>query len=147
MDRGLSNARFRRYNSNKTPGQRVHMPFGVPEQLHTDQGRNFKSALIKQICQFLGIQKTRTTPYHPQSDGMVERFNHTPLSMLSIAAEESKDWNRKIPTTMFAYRSSVNESTGESPFCLIFGLKAQLPVDVMYNLARNNEGPKAPSKD
>ena len=121
--------------------------FGVPEQLLTDQGRNFESTLIKQICQLLGIRKTRTTPYHPQSDGMVERFNRTLLSMLSVAVEESEgDWDLKIPTIMFAYRSSVHESTGESPFCLMFGCEAPLPVDVMYKLARNNESPKSPAK-
>ena len=80
--------------------------FGVPEQLHTDQGRNFESTLIKQICQLLGIRKTRTTPYHPQSDGMVERFNRTLLSLLSIATEEcEEDWDLKLPTIMMAYRS------------------------------------------
>ena len=122
--------------------------FGVPEQLHTDQGRNFEYTLIKQICQLLGIRKTCTTPYHPQSDGMVERFNRTLLSMLSIAVEESEgDWHLKIPTIMFAYRSSVHESTGESSFCLMFGREAPLPVDVMYNLARNNENPKSPAKN
>ena len=108
--------------------------FGVPEQLLTDQGRNFESTLIEQICQLLGIRKMRTTPYHPQSDGMVERFNRTLLSMLSVAVEESEgDWDLKIPTIMFAYRSSVHESTGESPFCLMFGREAPLPVDVMYS--------------
>ena len=63
---------------------------------------------------------------------MVERFNRTLLSMLSIAVEGSEgDWDLKIPTIMFAYRSSVHESTGESPFCLMFGREAPLPVDVM----------------
>jgi hypothetical protein len=57
---------------------------GVPTTIHTDQGKNFDSALIKEICELLGIKKTRTTPYHPQSDGLVERFNRTLVGMLSI---------------------------------------------------------------
>ena len=53
--------------------------YRVPEILHTDQSGNFESILIKELCQILGITKTRTTPYHPQSDGMIERFNRTLL--------------------------------------------------------------------
>ena len=54
--------------------------FGVPEQLHSDQGRNFESKVIKNVCDLLQIRKTRTSPYHPQSDGLVERFNRTLLN-------------------------------------------------------------------
>ena len=57
--------------------------FGVPDILHTDQGRNFESLLMKETCQLLGVQKTRTSPYHPQSDGLIERFNRTLFNMLS----------------------------------------------------------------
>ena len=64
--------------------------FGLPDTLHTDQGRNFESSLIKEICSLLGIHKTRTTPYHPQSDGLVERFNRTLLNMLSLATSEDQ---------------------------------------------------------
>ena len=67
--------------------------YGVPEILHTDQGRNFESSLIKELCRTLGINKTRTLPYHPQSDGMVERFNRTLLNMLSITTDENvQNW-------------------------------------------------------
>ena len=54
--------------------------FGVPDSVHTDQGRNFKFTLIQEICWLLGIKKTCTTPYHPQSDGLTERFNRTLLT-------------------------------------------------------------------
>ena len=68
--------------------------FGVPEVLHTDQGKNFESTLIGEMCHLLGIKKTRTSPYHPQSDGLVERFNRTLLAMLSIAAAEcEEEWD------------------------------------------------------
>ena len=81
--------------------------FGVPDVLHTDQGRNFESALLKEVCQLLGVVKTRTTPYHPQSDGLVERFNSTLLNLLSMAVSENeRDWDLHIPMVMMAYRTT-----------------------------------------
>jgi hypothetical protein len=114
--------------------------FGVPEYLHTDQGRNFEASLIKEMCRLLSIQKTRTTPYHPQSDGLIERFNRTLLSMLSIAAREDKhNWDLMLPVLLLAYRTSVHETTGETPSLLMLGREARLPVDIMYNLTPNKK--------
>ena len=62
----------------------VFLRFSVPEQLHTDQGRQFESQLLHEVCKLLNIHKTRTTPYHPQSDGLVERLNRTLLSMFLL---------------------------------------------------------------
>eukprot|EP00731_Ephydatia_muelleri_P005783 Em0003g31a len=68
--------------------------FGAPDALHTDQGRNFESVLLKEVCQLLGVCKTRTTPYHPQPDGFVERFNRTLLNLLSIALRsDERNWD------------------------------------------------------
>ena len=106
---------------------------GTPEYLHTDQGRNFESRLVQELCRLLGITKTRTTPYHPHSDGMIERFNRTLLNMLSISAQDKeKDWDLHLPSVMLAYRTSVHETTGETPFQLMFGREVRLPIDVMY---------------
>ena len=63
----------------------MFLRFSPPEQLHSDQGRQFESLLVAEICKLLGVRKTRTTPYHPQGDGMVERFNRTLISLLSAA--------------------------------------------------------------
>ena len=70
---------------------------------------------------------------------MVERFNRTLLRLLSIAAEESEeDWDLKLSTIMMAYRSSIHESTGETPFTLMFGREVQLPVDIIYSLPKES---------
>ena len=63
---------------------------GVPDSLHTDQGRNVEAKVLKEVCQLLGVKKTRTTPYHPQSDGLVESFNRTLLDMLSMAVKDDE---------------------------------------------------------
>ena len=67
--------------------------FSPPEQLHSDQGRQFESELVKEICKLLGVRKTHTTPYHPQGNGMVERFNRTLLDMLSTTVgDHPSNW-------------------------------------------------------
>ena len=108
--------------------------FGVPDSVHTDQGRNFESTLLQEICQLLGIKKTRTTPYHPQSDGLIERFNRTLLNMLSTAVvDDEHSWDLKLPTLLLAYRTSIQDTTGATPFELMFGREPRLPEDVMYS--------------
>ena len=107
--------------------------FSPPEQLHSDQGRNFESAVISEVCKLLGVVKTRTTPYHPQSDGLVERFNRTLLSMLATAAvEQPFDWESQLRRLCLAYNTSIHPTTGETPFLLMFGRQVRMPVDVMY---------------
>ena len=107
--------------------------FGVPHQLHSDQGRNFEARIIKDICNLLGTEKTRTTPYHPSSDGFVERFNRTMMEMVSKLIEPSRrqgDWDEKLQLVMLAYRSTPQTSTGESPHMLMLGREANMPIDV-----------------
>ena len=106
----------------------------------TDQGRNFESTLIKEICKILGITKTRTTPYHPQSDGMIERFNRTVLNMLSaVVSDDEYNWDLHLPTLMLAYRTSRHETTGATPFSLVYGQEAKLPEDILFNLPTAEE--------
>ena len=107
--------------------------FGVPKQLHSDQGRQFESSLLQEICQILNVRKTRTTPYHPQCDGLIERFNRTLLSMLATTTTNNPfEWEDRLHKVCFAYNTSVQASTGHTPFFLMFGRQAQLPIDLVY---------------
>lgn len=109
--------------------------FGLPEKLHSDQGRQFEGEVVTHLCRLLGIEKSRTTPYHPQSDGLVERFNRTLLSMLATCAEHNPtDWDCYLSKLCMAYNSSLQHTTGYSPYVLMFGREPRLPVDVLFNL-------------
>ena len=91
--------------------------FGMPSVIHSDQGREFDNTIMQELCLLCGSHKRRTTPYHPESDGMVERFNRTLLMMLDMfAGKNREDWDDLLPAVMMAYRSSVHESTGFSPY-------------------------------
>uniref|UniRef100_A0AAZ1XHG4 Gypsy retrotransposon integrase-like protein 1 n=1 Tax=Oreochromis aureus TaxID=47969 RepID=A0AAZ1XHG4_OREAU len=108
--------------------------YGIPERLHSDQGRNFESAVIKNLCQMLGIKKTRTTPYHPRGNP-VERFNRTLLGMLGTLQEDDKlKWRDHVQPLAHAYNCTKNDTTGYSPYQLMFGRQPNLPIDVAFGL-------------
>ena len=109
----------------------IILRFGMPLVIHSDQGREFENGLMKSLCTLLGCTNTRTAPYHPESDGMIERFNRTCLMMLSMFVNDRRDiWHELLPFVMHAYRTIVHESTGYSPFRLMMGEECSLPQDV-----------------
>ena len=114
--------------------------FGVPVQLHSDQGADFMSILFTQICELLEIDKTRTTPYRPCSNGLTERMNQTIQRLLTGFVNEARnDWDVHLPFVLMAYRSSLQESTGCSPNFLMFGREVHGPVDIMLGRDPNPE--------
>ena len=102
---------------------------GVPHQLLSDRGPSFLSCLMTEVFRLMGI-KVNTTAYHPQSDGLVERFNWTLLDMLAKTVKPGAvDWDERLPYVLFAYRAAIQASAGESPFFLLYGREPQLPID------------------
>eukprot|EP00731_Ephydatia_muelleri_P015595 Em0009g19a len=104
--------------------------FGVPEALLTDRGTNLLSHLMLDVCKLLGIKKLNTTAYHPQCDGMVERFNRTLKTMLrKQAAVFGNQWDRYLSGVLWAYRNIAHDSTQEKPSFLLFGVDCRTPTE------------------
>lgn len=108
--------------------------YGVPERLHSDQGPDFESKLIQELCQLIGIKKTRTTPYHPRGNP-VERFNRTLLNILGTLEHKQKGkWKEYVKPLVHAYNCTRNDVTGFTPYELLFGRSPRLPVDLAFGL-------------
>ena len=111
---------------------KVFARVGIPREILTDQGSNFCSQLLAELYRLLHVQPIRTSPYHPQTDGVVERFNKTLKSMLRKLVEgEGKKWDMYLPYLLFAYREVPQSSTGFSPFELLYGREVRGPLDVL----------------
>lgn len=108
---------------------------GFPREILTDRGTNFMSTLLKQVHQLLGIKGLRTTPYHPQTDGLTERFNQTLKQMLrKFVNDTGTDWDQWLPYLLFAYREVPQASTGFSPFELLYGHEVRGPLSLLKEM-------------
>ena len=115
--------------------------YGVPSYIHSDQGANLNSDLIKSMCNLLGITRTRTSAYHPQGNGQVERFNRTVEAMIAkVIDANQRNWDVHLPKALFAYRTAVHESTRFTPFHVTFGRSPTLPVDAMMGTLPKPDG-------
>lgn len=99
--------------------------FGVPLKITSDLGRQFESQLFKELNQLLGIKHLRTTPYHPQTNGLIERWHRTLKS--SIKCHASMDWSRLLPTILLGLRVTYKEDISASPAELVYGTTLKIP--------------------
>ena len=105
---------------------------GIPLQLVTDQGAQFVGSVVIQLCTNLHIDKMKTTPYHPEGNGVVERMHGTLGAMLTKAALEGLDWVGQVPFALFALRAAPNRDTMFSPFELVYGRQVRTPLDILH---------------
>jgi len=108
---------------------------GIPTEVLSDQGRQFMSGVMKEVSRLLFFRQLTTTPYHPQCNGLVERFNSTLKTMLKrMCSERPKDWDRYVDALFFAYREVPQESTGFSPFETLYGHSVRGPMTILKQL-------------
>ena len=105
---------------------------GIPLQLVSDQGTQFVGKVVKQLCRCLHIDRIRTTPYHPEGNGVVERLHGTLVPMLTKASSQGLDWVGQVPFALFALRSAPNRDTLYSPFELVYGRQVRTPLDILH---------------
>ncbi|KAG1928644.1 interferon-induced very large GTPase 1-like [Pimephales promelas] len=105
---------------------------GIPKEILTDQGTAFMSRTVRELYELLGIKSIRTSVYHPQTDGLVERFNRTLKTMIrKFVHEDAKNWDKWLEPLLFAVREVPQASTGFSPFELLFGRQPRGVLDVL----------------
>ena len=128
--------------SAKTAAQRIYqdflLRFGIPDRLMSDQGGEFQNKTISELNKIIGIEQSRTTPYHPQSNGACERMNETLLRMLRALPESTKSrWPQHLNQLIHAYNCMQHCSTGYSPFKLMYGREPRLPIDLLLSIREN----------
>ena len=113
---------------------------GLPKSVQSDQGSNFMSGIFQQVMHELGIKQYRSSAYHPESQGALERFHQTLKNMIrSYCFDTEKDWDEGIHLLLFAVRESVQESLGFSPFELVFGHPVRGPLKLSKEKFLSND--------
>jgi hypothetical protein len=108
---------------------------GAPLELLTDQGMQFESKLFQEMCRLLNTNKLRTTAYHPQADGQIERNNKTIVDLLSkLQVDVPRNWDMRVPFAASVYRSSVHATTKHTPNRLMLGRETTTPLTLLAPL-------------
>ena len=113
--------------------------FGAPAYLVSDQGKAFTGHVIMHLCELYGVQKLRTSPYHAQTNGQVERMNQMIIHMINKLEEDRKAcWSKHLPELLLAYNATCSAVTGYSPYYLLFGRSPRIPVDYLFPTLRDS---------
>ena len=107
--------------------------YGVPNRIIHDRAAEFLSEVLQETARLVGVSQLPTSGGHPQTDGLVERLNHTLKQMLTkLVSKGGHNWDTLLGPVLFAYRTTPHSSTGESPFYLVYGRDARIPSSVSF---------------
>ena len=127
----------------KVPWENFLVNYGWPKKIMTDQGKNFECSpvrecsLVRELCESAGVQKLRTTPYHPETNGQCEHFNQTLINMIgTLPTHAKKNWQEYVSTLVSAYNSTVSNANGFSPYFLMHGHHLLLPIDIEFRVTQ-----------
>ena len=113
----------------------MYSRLGIPQEVLSDQGTQFLSEVMREVNRLLAIKQLVTTPYHPMANGMCEKFNGTLKKIVKRLCEQNpRDWDRYLDAALFAYREAPHESTGFSPFELLYGRSVRGPMQILQEL-------------
>ena len=113
---------------------------GPPKTVLSDRGRELISKSIQQLCATWGIRRVATGGYNPTGNAFCERFHrylNSAVTTLRPGSAESPEWDKLVPAVLFSYRCSVNDSTGFSPYYLLYGRNPRLPSDLLFNVCED----------
>lgn len=106
----------------------------MPKKIQSDQGREFVNSLNQHLFQLTGVKHIISTAYHPQTNGLDERFNQTlQRGLLKMVDDNQSEWDKFLDSVLFAYRTSKQASTKFSPFFLLYGREPRLPIDLIIS--------------
>ena len=121
--------------------QEIVCRYGIPVVLHSDQGTNFESKLMKELHHRLGIRRSRSAPYNPRCNGQIERMNRTMAERLAMELEcvDQTDWDVKLPTVLAAIRNTISSTTQMTPYSVVFGSQARNKTDWINSTPKLNQ--------
>ena len=119
----------------KTLWEQFLTHYSWPSKILTDQGKSFENNLFRELCALAQVQKLRTMPYWPQSNGSCERFNQMLIRMLGTLTQHAKrNWSEWVYSLTHANNVTVSQATGCSPFYLMYGRYPILPIDIEFGV-------------
>src|SRR4051812_17910252 len=109
--------------------EKVICKHGCPKIILSDRGAHFRNKLVDGLCKKFKIKHKLSSPYHPETNGLVERFNRTLCESLAKVLEKENEWDKHIESVLFAYRTTKHNTTRKTPFFMTYGREAILPIE------------------
>ena len=113
--------------------KRIICTHGCPKVILSDRGTHFRNKLVDGLCEKFEIKHKLSSPYHPQTNGLVERFNRTLCESLAKVSRKEDEWDEHIESVLFAYRTTKHNTTKKTPFFMVYGQEAILPIEEFKN--------------